>query len=164
MARRQGWRDCEIFGNGEMITGPQEARGWKLIPADTYESAIPAEAARRVLQMINSGVRIQGVIIADDQRRKAPPLSAPASPRKSLAWVRPLAARVGKTLLGLIGAAALLAVLAGFVYVLVMAPLLVIGLMLLGCFAGTNFDPKLVILVDDGNGGSSWISLFTWYD
>jgi hypothetical protein len=155
MARRQGWHDCEIFGSGDMITGPQEERGWKLIPADIYEYSIPAEAARRVLQ----------VIIADDQRRKTP--TAPPALRsrgKSLEWVGPLAARAGKALLGLAGAAAMLAFVAGIVYILLMAPLLLIGMMVLGAFAGTHYDPKLVILVDDGNGASAWIALFTWYD
>lgn len=165
IARRQGWQDCEIFGSGAMITGPQEARGWKLIPADMYEYSIPPEAARRVLQLINAGVRVQGVIIADDQRREAP--APPASPGKSLEWVGPLAARAGKVLLCLVGAAAILAFVAGIVSILLMGWPLLIGILVLGVFGaltGVNYDPKLVILVDDGSGGIAWIALFTWYE
>ena len=73
IAHQKGWKDCEIFGNGDMITQPLESMGWKLIPADLYEYSIPAEGVDRVLQTINAGVRIQGVIIADDNRRKEPP-------------------------------------------------------------------------------------------
>jgi len=165
LARREGWQDCESFGSGAMITSPQEARGWKLIPADMYEYSIPVEAARRLLQVINAGVRVQGVIIADDQRREAPaPPPATASPGKPREWIGPLAAEAGKALLWLAGAAAVLAFVAGLVYIMLMAAPLLIGLMVLGAFAGNSYDPKLVILVDDGNGGSAWISLFTWYD
>jgi hypothetical protein len=164
IARRQGWQDCEIFGNGAMITSPQEARGWKLIPANMYEYSIPTEAARRVLQVINAGVRVQGVIIADDQRRKAMPPPAPDNPGKPLEWVGPLAARAGKALLCLAGAAAMLAFVAGFVSILLMGWPLLIGMLVLVAFTGTNYDPKLVILVDDGSGGSAWIALFTWYE
>jgi hypothetical protein len=130
-----------------------------------YEYSIPVEAARRVLQVINAGVRVQGVIIADDQRRKASaPPPAPDSPGKPLEWIGPLAAEAGKALLWLAGAAVVLAFVAGLVYIMLMAAPLLIGLMVLGAFAGNSYDPKLVILVDDGNGGSAWISLFTWYD
>ncbi len=162
IARRQGWQDCEIFGSGAMITSPQEERGWKLIPADMYEYSIPPEAARRVLQVINAGVRVQGVIIADDQRREAP--TPPDNPGKSLEWVGPLAAQAGKALLCLVGAAAMVAFVAGIVSILLMGWPLVIGMLVLGAFSGVKFDPKLVILVDDGSGGSAWIALFTWYE
>jgi len=27
-----------------------------------------------------------------------------------------------------------------------------------------SYDPKLVILVDDGKGGTVWVSVLTWYD
>ncbi len=163
LARRQGWQDCGSFGSGAMITSPQEARGWKLIPADMYEYSIPVEAARRVMQVINAGVRIQGVIIADDQRREAP-TPPPEPDSQALDWIGPLAAQAGKALLWLAGAAAMLAFVAGMASImLIAAPVLVI-MMMLGGSTGTSYDPKLVILVDDGNGGSAWIDLFTWYD
>ena len=79
IAQQKGWKDCEIFGHGDMITQPLESMGWKLIPADLYEYSIPAEGVDRVLQTINAGVRIKGVIIADDERSSVPP-PAPARP------------------------------------------------------------------------------------
>jgi hypothetical protein len=42
-------------------------------------------------------------------------------------------------------------------------PILILGFIALGV-AGMAFDPKLIILVDDGQGGSVWVSLFTWYE
>jgi hypothetical protein len=166
MARQQGWQDCEVFGSGAMIMQPQEAQGWKLIPADMYEYSIPLKAARRVLQVINAGVRVQGVIIADDQRREVvTPPPAPDSPSVLLEWARLLADRAAKALL-LVLAAGMLIFLAGMAYILLTAAPLLIGMLVLGAFmgAGTKYDPKLVILVDDGSGGSAWIALFTWYD
>src|SRR5512139_743742 len=72
IAEQQGWKDCEVFGSGDMITQPQESKGWKLIPADLYEDSIPPQAVGRLHQVINAGVRVRGVIIADDQRREEP--------------------------------------------------------------------------------------------
>jgi putative transposon-encoded protein len=167
IARRQGWQDCKVFGSGAMITHPREAQGWKLIPADMYEYSIPSEAASRVVQVINAGVRVQGVIIADDQRReKATPPAAPESPSVPLEWVKPLAARAAKALLRLAAAAGMLILAAGLAYILLTAAPLLIGVLVLVAFTGmgTEYDPKLVILVDDGSGGSTWIDLFTWYD
>jgi hypothetical protein len=165
MARRKGWQDCEIFGSGAMITQPREEQGWTLIPADGYEYSIPPEAADRLLQVINAGVRVQGVIIADDQRREAPaPPPEPVSPAKPLEWFKPLAAGAGKALLWLAGAAAILALFVGMASIMILAAPVLIGMMMLGGSTGMAYDPKLVILVDDGSGGSTWISLFTWYE
>ena len=66
IAKKEGWEDCEIFGHGDMITQPQESMGWELIPADIYKYSIPTEGVTRLHQIINAGVRVQGVIIADD--------------------------------------------------------------------------------------------------
>jgi hypothetical protein len=160
IAKREGWQDCEIFGNGAMLAQPREAKGWKLVPADQYKYSIPRQAVGRLSQVINAGVRIQGVIIADDQRRAeaSPAPARPAVRRPSAAGK--IASFLGKVLLGLILVAGAIALLAS------MAPALIIlaPLFLLGALTGTKFDPKLVILVDDGNGGTVWVSLFTWYD
>ncbi len=90
LAHQKGWKDCEIFGYGDMIAQPLESAGWKLVPADLYEYSIPAKGVDRILQIVSAGVRIQGVIIADDTRRKetAPPKPAIALPpaEKSGPW------------------------------------------------------------------------------
>ena len=183
IAKKEGWDDCEVFGYGDMITQPQESRGWKLIPADLYKYSIPTEAVARLHQIINAGVRVQGVIIADDERR-IEPSPAPARPKFSLPSVKPIMSWIGNVLSGLIrsfqavmsfsGKALLRLIRVAGIIVLVSlvahALIHVWPLILLGLFvtavasAGTNFDPKLVVLVDDGRGGTTWVSLFTWYD
>lgn len=193
IAKKEGWQDCEIFGHGSMITGPQESMGWKLIPADLYKYSIPTEAVARLHQIINAGVRVQGVVIADDERRTGPS-PTPAQPKVSLFLVKPVVSWIGKALLGFIrsvravvsfsgkallgfirvaGILALVAALIALVSFVAQAlihfwPVIFLGLFVAAVAGGTGtgmkYDPKLVILVDDGKGGTVWVSLFTWYD
>ena len=187
-SQKEGWKDCEIFGHGDMITQPRESKSWKLIPADQYKYSIPAAAVARLHQIINAGVRVQGVIIADDQHRTEPaPAPAPAPARIRVQDViiagdqrrtKPASARpavsqpsvkkgvpfIGPALLGLICVAGVI----GAIWLLSMSlvylvPMVILGLLVSG---GTSksYDPKLVILVDDGKGATVWVSLFTWYD
>jgi hypothetical protein len=154
IAHQKGWQDCEIFGHGSMITQPQESNGWKLLPADLYEYSIPSEGVARVLQTINAGVRIQGVVIADDERRTVPQ-PIPTKPKVSLPSVKTVVSFIGIVLLGLIVVACIIK----------FPSLVLIGAALVVLFsAATAYDPKLIILVDDGNGGTVWISLLTWYE
>ncbi len=148
-----------------MITTPRESNNWKLIPADLYKYSIPTAAVARLHQIINAGVRVQGVIIADDEHRTEPS-PAPARPKVSLPSAEKIMSFIGKALLGLICVAG---VLAAFwlltVSLLYLWPIIiVIGLIAGGRGQGMAYDPKLVILVDDGKGGTVWVSLFTWYD
>lgn len=186
IAKKEGWKDCEVFGYGDMITQPQESKGWKLIPADLYKYSIPIQAAGRLHQIINAGVRVQGVIIADDERRKEFE-PAPAKPRVSLPSLKPIVAAIGKALLGLIhsvraiasffgkallgliciAVAVTLVALLAFALINYFWPVMLLGFCIVlgtGKATGTKFDPKLVILVDDGCGGTAWVSLFTWYE
>jgi hypothetical protein len=212
IAKQEGWKDCEIFGSGAMITQPQESMGWKLIPADLYEDSIPPEAIARLHQIINAGVRVQGVIIADDERSVVPipaAMPAPSKRKVSLPSVRPILTGIRKAFLGLLHLARAVVSLFGsallgfihaveavlsfslkallglirivgvvalvwfFAYALIhfgVAVLLIGGFIALVAGAGSgtgsriSYDPKLIILVDDGEGGTTWISLFTWYD
>ena len=157
IAQQNGWKDCEIFGSGDMITQPLESMGWNLIPADLFEYSIPDAGVDRILQIINAGVRILGVIIADDLRKTKPPL-IPAKPGVSLPSTRTVFSILGKLLLRFI--VIIWVALFGFTFVvgaLIFAPLLILG-------AAFDHDPKLIILVDDGNGGLAWISVLTWFD
>ena len=149
IAEQKGWTDCEVFGYGDMITEPMDSKGWELIPADIYEYSIPAEGVERVLETINAGVRIKGIIIADDKRSDSQPTS-PAPEKDPLQTAEATFTFIGKALAGLFKAV---------VSVVAIIPMLVIGL-----FAGLVFDPKLIILVDDGRGKTVWISLLTWYE
>lgn len=168
IAKREGWEDCEIFGHGSMLTQPQESMGWELIPADIYEHSIPAEGVTRLHQIINAGVRVQGVIIADDQRRIEPPPPAPAKPEVSLPSAETGMSFNGRALLRLVFVAGAIAV----VSLLAMVLLYALPVILLGCLVnaiagpgtGVDYDPKLVVLVDGGKGETVWVSVFTWYD
>jgi hypothetical protein len=157
IAQQKGWKDCEIFGYGDMITKPMESLGWKLIPFDLCEYSIPAEGVGRILQLINAGVRIKGVIFADDIRRINPP-PTPAKPVVSLPPARTVFSFLGKALLGVAAVAGVvilgLTLVSGFIF---LAPILILS-------AALGQDPKLIILVDDGNGRTVWISVLTWFD
>ena len=208
-AKKEGWEDCEIFGYGDMLTQPLESKGWKLIPADLYKYSIPTEAVARLHQIINLGVRIQGVIIADDERGTKPP-HEPAKPKISLSSIKTIvlsvkamvssvrsyagkavssivsfAGRTTSSFLSFVGKAIsfiarvmlgliLVASAIGLVVLFILAfkylvPIVFLSLMVLTACTGSSvkyveYDPKLVILVDDGKSGTAWVSLFTWYD
>jgi hypothetical protein len=160
-------------------------------------------------QIINAGIRVRGVIIADDKRKPQPapaPVPEPARPRFSLPSLKPVLSGVGKmvkgvihgagavmsffgnALLGLAGAVVSLIgkMLLGLVYAAGVAAMigaagymlinhfwlaLPVGLVMLMCATSNpdptrrvKYDPKLVVLVDDGNGRTVWVSLYTWYD
>jgi hypothetical protein len=157
LAQQKRWKDCQIFGHGDMITQPLESQGWKLIPADLYEYSIPAKGVDRLLKVIDAGVHIQGVIIADDTRRRAL-THTPAKPVVSLATVKMVFSAIGIVLLVSVAFAGL--ILLGLV--IAKALYLLIPLLFLSPFLG--FDPQLIILVDDGNGGTTWISVLTWFE
>jgi hypothetical protein len=53
------------------------------------------------------------------------------------------------------GAIALIALFA--LSIIYLAPILILGFVA-GAVAGVNYDPKLVILVEDGKGGTAWVS------
>jgi hypothetical protein len=165
IAKKEGWEDCEIFGYGDMITQPQESMGWKLIPADLYKYSIPIEAVGRLHQIINAGVRVQGVIIADDERR-IESLPAPATPKVSLSSVKTVVSFLFKALLGFIRVVGAIALVSFFAVSLIhFWPVIILGSLAVAVIgAGSDYDPKLVILVDDGRGGTAWVSLFAWYD
>jgi hypothetical protein len=171
MAKKDGWEYCEVFGYGDMITQPQEAMGWKLIPADLYKYSIPTEGVIRLHQIINAGVRVQGVIIADDERRTETP-PAPAKPKISLPSVTEILSFIGralvglgKVLIGLIIVVGVIAFISTIVsWVIRFAPIIIVLGLIAAVGSSTSYDPKLVILVDDGKGGTAWVSVFTWYD
>ena len=157
LAQQKGWKDCKVFGHGPMITQPQQSKGWKLIPADLYEYSIPAKGVDRLLKIIDAGVHIQGVIIADDMR-KMHQLHTPAMPVASLPSANTVLSTIGRVLLGL-------ATLVGVILlglIILKAYFLLLPLFLLSSAFG--FDPQLIILVDAGDGEMAWISVLTWYD
>jgi hypothetical protein len=172
IAKQNGWKDCEIFGYGDMLTQPVESKGWNLIPADKYEYSIPVEGVNRIVKIMNAGIRIQGVIIADDLRKKEP-LPAPKKPRVRLPSAASVFSQIGKglgnglhRLVAILGSLLLglviIAAVVLFGYALFTIPLVVLPILFIGM--AMTHDPKLIILVDDGNGGTAWVSVLTWYD
>ncbi len=160
-----GWEDCEIFGYGDMITEPQESMGWDLIPADQYKYSIPVEAIGRLHHLINAGIQVKGVIIADDQRSHEEPEAAP-EPKISLLPFKTILSAVGKVLIKVLAVAAILALVGlGAIVLLYLSPVIILcGLVGMGKGTSNGYDPKLVVLVDDSQGRTAWVSLFTWYD
>lgn len=173
IARKEGWDDCEIFGYGDMITQPQEITGWELLPADLYEGSIPIEGVMRILHIMKAGVRIQGVVIADDRRKIDPPIASAIHEALSsivktvVSFIGRALAGFSKALVGLFRIAGVIAIYSLSAYLLIhYAPVMIIlGLVIL-VFTSTSvtFDPKLVILIDDGKGDIAWVSVFTWYE
>ena len=165
LAAKHGWTDIEVFGKGDMVGSPKIANHWKLIPADLYESTIPTEATQRVYIAYKAGVQIKGVVIADDERK---PASPPASKMQTLEINQAIekAEQVGSVMLKVLFGLAL-ATIAVVVISALAAILVAVGTALLvvaGLGAALVYDPQLIILIDDGNGGTIWVSLYTWYD
>ena len=121
---------------------------------------------------------MQGVIIADDERRTETP-PAPAKPKISLPSVTEILSFIGralsglgralvglgKVLVGLIIVAGVIAFISTIASsVIYFAPIMIILGLIVAAGSSTSYDPKLVILVDDGKGGTVWVSVFTWYD
>ena len=163
IAHQEGWEDCEISGYGNMIAKPQECMAWKLIPADLYEYSMSAMGVGRLHQVINAGVRIRVVIIADDERSPEPSsiLETPKTPLPSSKTVVSFIRNVLRGIVFVAGAVALFSLFA--ISLIYLAPVLILGT-LLGLGASIAYDPKLVILIEVGNGGTTWASLITWYE
>ena len=177
IARKEGWEDCEIFGYGEMITKPQEITGWELLPADLYEGSIPTEGVMRILHIIEAGVRIQGVVIADDRRKKDRPTATTryevllstikTANKTAITFVRRALAGFSKALIGLFRIVGMLALISLSAYLLIhyVTAKIILGLVILVSLRSSMaYDPKLVILIDDGKGGVTWVSVFTWFE
>jgi hypothetical protein len=174
IAYQEGWEDCEIFGYGDMITEPLEVMGWKLIPADLYEYSIPTQGIGRLKKIIDAGVRIQGVIIADDER-SLETSPTPDRPKITLPSDERIVPYIKIVLRGLIDAAAAIASISIMASMLIFTAPIVIPMLIRdwvsgtgtsseNAFAGYEYDPILVILVDGGEGTTVWVSLFIWWE
>lgn len=163
LAHEQGWEDCEIFGYGNMITNTQEEMGWELIPADLYKYSIPAEGLRRVHTLVNQGVRIHGIIIADDQHKNEISQKGTQS-KESSTTKREIFPYWGKAIPALIFSAVIVSLFSlSFTTILFLTPLITL-ILLLGSALNLEFDPKLIVILEDDNKDKVWVSLFTWYD
>jgi hypothetical protein len=76
VASKHGWEVGEkairVIGQGEIPTDPVEVNGWKVMKATDYEGIVPQEAIERVKILLDEGVEIKGLLIADDLRKLTP--------------------------------------------------------------------------------------------
>ncbi|MDD1777312.1 MAG: hypothetical protein LUQ65_04015 [Candidatus Helarchaeota archaeon] len=157
---QNGWTDVEEFYQGEMIENPLNCNGWELIPADQYEYSIPPEAVQRVCQLVNAGVQIKGIVIADDPRSRPVKSVKPAKETLQINWkiIWGVLKILGMVMAGVVAVVAVSAL----AVVIVAAGLGLLVVTALG--AALMYDPKLIILISDGEGNTIWVSLYTWYD
>ena len=60
--------EFEVVGSGEMPTEPCQIGEWWVVPAEQYKGKVPKEAQQKLFSIINQGLKIKGVLIADDIR------------------------------------------------------------------------------------------------
>jgi hypothetical protein len=165
LASKYNWKDVEVFGQGDMIGSLVVANHWTLTPADYYQYSIPIEAMQRIYLAHKAGVQIKGVVIADDERKPTRPPARQLQPG-AINLVLKNADQAGAIILKmLLGIAAV--VVGAIVISALAAILLAIGLAVLviaGVGAALVYDPKCIILIDDGMGGTIWVSLYTWWE
>jgi hypothetical protein len=171
IAKRKGWDNVVVMGDGDMIDRPQTIGEWMVYPADQYPSEIPQEGMNRVYQLVNAGVRIKGVAVLDDLRhprpRLRPILLPPPTPEPiQRKWVIPhidvdwgfVFSTTAKILLGTVAVG--LAVIAG---IALLAVALAVGtalLILAGVGAALAYDPALVVVTED----NQWVAVYMWLE
>lgn len=136
-AHRWWWRVAELR---EYPLAPRYRDGWWFVPSDP--ASLPGFARQRVEAIRNAGIPIQGVVVAHEAPRLLP---APKNPRTPKPVVpRPILRKA-------LAAAAALSVL--LLYATGLS--LVFGLTLL-------LDPVVYVVLNDGNGRSTWIEVVRW--
>lgn len=146
LAEKSGWNnqsDIKLFGKGKMIADQTTINGWILKPVNLYEQIIPPEAMQRVMELINAGIKIKGIVIADDERKYEVVPEPEQIPDEIPGITGEDVMRVaGRVLNGAMEVAGV-----GITVVSAIASLLL-------------FDPILVVVLED----FKWVSLYTWYD
>jgi hypothetical protein len=137
-------KDYGYFGHGEMITEITDRGEWKLFPSELYDKTIPPWAMQRVSTLINAGIHIKGLVIADDIKRYT---EQPEKPKPFKLPNLPDVSKIVQFVLGVIGVAA--AAVAWGVFFLAMA-----------CLSLLSIDPYLVVVCED----SSWIYVAEFFN
>ena len=74
IASKKGWKvgkkEVRVIGHGELTNHPEKVNGWEVMKATDYPGIVPQEALDRVEILLDEGVEIKGLLIADDLRRK----------------------------------------------------------------------------------------------
>ena len=69
-----------VVGCGKMITSPMLVNGWYLVPEDQDRLSIPKECIEIVEQWKESGIRVQGIVIAHDTKPEWWPIEPGPTP------------------------------------------------------------------------------------
>lgn len=142
-AQEKGWKDVGTFGHGKMITEITNIGEWRLFPADLYNNPIPAWAMQRVFYCVNAGIKIKGIVIADDLRKYTEKPTKPVPPKL------PDMSEFVKFIGALFGFLLHAALMIGYIALMIIASII-------------QFDP-LVVIVLDGKEDSPWMYIAEYY-
>jgi hypothetical protein len=137
--------EYEVIGQGALITSPCQIGEWWVMPYEQYQGKIPPEIKQKLSEFLNSGVEIQGLLIADDmrdveaRRKKAEEEKKQKREARNKANMDALG-----TSLNIVGTV-LFGVGMFFVYFL---------------SAFTSYDPMIIAVLPSGE----WICIASWYD
>ena len=134
-----------VVGTGGMIDEPVFKNGWWYCP----ESTTPPEALGRVNVLVQSGLKLQGFIVAHETSNALPAPKVAPSPKVS-AQVKTAPQPTVSTLSSIDLETVVMVALkvAGF---LMLMPLMLFGLAL---------DPGVIIVLEDG----TWLEVMYWFD
>lgn len=95
----------EVIGGGVMPTIPTQIGDWWVMPAQEYKGKIPKEANEKLFSLINSGVKIKGILIADDLKKVEPKIQKEQGKVTTKRSAGPLLGGLGTGLLYIMAAA-----------------------------------------------------------
>ncbi|MBN1536195.1 MAG: hypothetical protein JW908_05640 [Anaerolineales bacterium] len=130
--------DYEVIGKGRLPTEPMQIGDWWVVPAHVYNSTIPPEAIGKVFDLINQGVRLRGLLVADDIRKTKPQEKNEHENEAN---------QVGDRIFGIIAG------IAGAVGMLALGMIWLLG-------SVVAYDPMLIAVLEDGR----WICIHSWYE
>lgn len=128
----------EVIGSGPMITTPCQIGEWWVTPLKDYKGQIPADIQQKLNEFLSSGVKIEGLLVADDMRDIRIKRAQEAKRKETQMQAVEAGVLIAVNILGRVAL--------GFVY-----------LMAAALFA---VDPMLIAVLPDGR----WICLGSWYD
>lgn len=132
----------EVIGQGEIPTKPVQIGGWWVMPAELYTGKIPTDIQQRMFSLINSGMEVEGFLIAEDMRLIE-------ERQKQEAQKKEARDKALKTFTQAALAAMIL-------------PLIGLGFGLLAILAGLwAYDPLLIAVT---KGDQKWVALGEWFD
>ena len=147
----------KVVGFGKMISSPLIKDGWRLVPFDQDNSSIPYESLERELDLIRTGHKIVGFVIAHEiEEPKPEPITQPQPQFAN----KPLVTEAG--------------VSNALETILTVAAFAIGGLLYMFLAAGVSVichsDPVLIAIVDTGPNDYQdyhrfvWVEVTRWYE